>query len=550
MRRIFFLVPLILCLFIDFNISAQTNVITNGGFEAPHSTGYLRKVANGWTAWVGAGTGDFYPEQYGSVYAGAYSQAILAELPHPDAGVMGLSQTVGGIPAGSRIRATVTGSIFMAGSYTDDEFKTTGARLQIGIDPNGGTNPNDGDIVWSGELHSSSGVKEGDSVWRVSYRQITVETTSTGPSVTVFLRAIQQWSSLEQRYFFDNASLVVLEEGTGTTPDDPDGGTTTVSPTAVPVVASSFASQQEAQEDGSIIHTVQAGNTLYAIAAVYKVNVDEIRALNPSIGDGRILQPGDQLLIRPAQTDAAESTEEATIEPDATDEEPVATEEDAAAAGDDPDATTEPVASAVVVASNTPRPVATQVPTLPPATATPITPATAPVNVADANVDAASPAGESVCVTIFENTINVNGGRERSDVALRGGTIDLMQGDAKLPPTFNDASDALCFENLAVGEYMLHVSAPPGYVTNSSQMLVRVQSGDNLNIPIDATKGEIVAIANPPSNDTQNQATDAQTSPAEDDNNQTLQIIGLIAFAMAGFSLVGGIVIALIMRRS
>jgi LysM repeat protein len=51
--------------------------------------------------------------------------------------------------------------------------------------------------------------------------------------------------------------------------------------------------------DGSIVHTVQEGDTLFGLALLYGTTVDEIRALNGL--DSDLLIVGQELLIRPPQ---------------------------------------------------------------------------------------------------------------------------------------------------------------------------------------------------------------------------------------------------------
>lgn len=62
---------------------------------------------------------------------------------------------------------------------------------------------------------------------------------------------------------------------------------------------------QPAQEDGSIVHVVQPGHTLFAIARAYGVTLQEIIERN-AIANRSLIQVGQALLIREAPADRAE----------------------------------------------------------------------------------------------------------------------------------------------------------------------------------------------------------------------------------------------------
>jgi len=68
-------------------------------------------------------------------------------------------------------------------------------------------------------------------------------------------------------------------------------------------------------EDGSIIHIVNHGETLWGIAQSYGVTVDDIRRLNGIAGDSTLIHPGQKLLIRPANTIPPFQSEETSSEP-------------------------------------------------------------------------------------------------------------------------------------------------------------------------------------------------------------------------------------------
>ena len=183
---------------------AQANLLTNPGLEDPYSGPPMRATAYGWSHWVGAGNPDFYPEQYGSVFAGARSQAILGSWSTFTAAVY---QSVPNVPVGATVRASAWGQLFVGISTNP---AGTNSQMRVGIDPNGGTNPYDSDVVWSGTLSSTGPATVAGQSLFTAYTQLTVEARATGGSVTIFLWGSQTWAAAEHRQFWDNASLIVV----------------------------------------------------------------------------------------------------------------------------------------------------------------------------------------------------------------------------------------------------------------------------------------------------------------------------------------------------
>ena len=67
--------------------------------------------------------------------------------------------------------------------------------------------------------------------------------------------------------------------------------------------------------DGSIVHVVGYGQSLWSIADAYKIKIDQIRALNGISQDYSLINTGQELLIQPAYTPTAtfSAAEEATL---------------------------------------------------------------------------------------------------------------------------------------------------------------------------------------------------------------------------------------------
>lgn len=75
------------------------------------------------------------------------------------------------------------------------------------------------------------------------------------------------------------------------TPVNPQGTPVTVAPPVVPVAVTSTPNP-----DGRVVHIVQSGQTLWTIAAVYGVSLEELRALNGLSDDW--IQPGQEIIVR------------------------------------------------------------------------------------------------------------------------------------------------------------------------------------------------------------------------------------------------------------
>lgn len=120
-------------------------------------------------------------------------------------------------------------------------------------------------------------------------------------------------------------------------------------PVMIPVV------KANPQPDGSILHIIRTGQTLWTLAAVYEVPLQQILELN-NFSESQIIHPGDEVMVAPA---GSAPTVEATQDPEATAEASgTATEEQSPGLTPSPSPTSEELAAAAVEGEATSVPLA------------------------------------------------------------------------------------------------------------------------------------------------------------------------------------------------
>jgi LysM repeat protein len=173
-------------------------------------------------------------------------------------------------------------------------------HTRIGIDPTGGTNPWSPNIVWSPEIDAYD-------VW--TYFQ--VEATAQNSTVTVFTYSRPDWTDelfrINNDVYLDDASLVTLNEALPTDTPEPEAPTATLDPslpTSTPAPTATPAATATPRPDGAIVHIVQDGDTLGAIALRYAVSVETLLQLN-GLSDANMLSVGQELVIAVPESPAA-----------------------------------------------------------------------------------------------------------------------------------------------------------------------------------------------------------------------------------------------------
>jgi LysM repeat protein len=524
----------------------SSNALVNPSFEEGSFGPYTQRrggekpiyLPGGWNFWLNTNTVNQF-----------YNRADrVAIFPHPgpapspqngsralsiDCGFVTCSvaiyQQVGGVTAGQAVGASVYTQVHacnLGGSNTTcGSAVESGSQTRIGIDPAGGTDPTNPAIVWS--------------AWATphdQWKQISVQATASGTTVTLFLYSTQQNFADLNKTYWDAA--VLSGGGAGSAAPAANSGTPlpTSTPTPPPYVA--FVAPQAAQADGSIVHTVQAGDTIDSIAVAYGVTRTDIMTLN-NISDPRIISLGQKLTIKPPPAGS-----QPTAEPpaDNSSAEPSQTEEAVVIGAAPPDTTAaEPTTDSAAPAESP-----TEAPTQPPQPTAPL--ATAPVVVAQSGgIDPASTEAQ-VCVLLFDDE-NQNRIQESGESLLPGGTITLALGSDNVGSyTTDGSSEPHCFDNLAAGDYIALASAPSGYgLTTPDQLRLQAKPGPAISIAFGAAQG-VQPPAVPPVDNSAVVDETVQNETASN-NNSLLSNLGLIVFGLAAVVLIGGVGITLFLRR-
>jgi LysM repeat protein len=496
-------------------VNAQTNLLRDPGFEGdqyknvaidPADENTRFNVPVDWDGWF---TLTPHSADWMNVYPNGFPQIGWPRRSGNRAVNISRGQATFTVALYQRVTVTA-GSNVLGGAYVYNENATGTARA--GIDPNGGTNPYDTDIVWGNWVTGPNS----------NFFETTVSATATGTTVTLFLFATQSAPSDPNGVYWDDAYLQIGGSGgsVGTPGGTPVSGVPVV-PTSPPPAVASFVQPQAPQADGSIVHTVMSGDTLAGIAFAYGVTVDQLMAQN-NISNARFISVGQEILIVPADEGGSSnaSTDEETSAPESTED---------AGSTDNQSPDEEPTAR----------------PTNPPVVASPTPAPPAPVReVAQSDVDPLA-TDSSLCVVFFEDE-NQNRLQEEGENLLEDGEITLTSDGQTVEEATTDDNESPCFEGLAAGDYVVSASAPRGYgLTTPDQLRVTLLAGETLYVAFGAAEGVEVAAA--PTADSQIVTEpDNDTPPiTETTDGSTLNVIidnsGLIVFGLAGLVMVIGL---------
>ncbi|MBK8025300.1 MAG: LysM peptidoglycan-binding domain-containing protein [Chloroflexi bacterium] len=436
------------------------------------------------------------------------------------------------------------------GASTCASSTDSGAFTRIGLDPDGGTDPLDGDVVWSTHQLPHD-----------NWVQMNVSATATGGTVTLFLYTSQTWPREFNNVYWDDA---YLNAGSG-------DGSAPIIPTPPQEVG--FVQPQGQRGDGSIVHIVQAGDTIDSIAVAYGMTRDELLAVNPNLTSTRFIQIGQEIIIQPplptptpspTTLAAAEATLPA-LDPS------LLTSIAAAAAGESTAEATAETAALTATPSPTASPTETVTLEAPPTEVTPtVEPTSAPTVIAAAPTSPASailaaprapvvsaadgvvfpldPADEttSICVMMFEDA-NQNRLQDAGEGLVTGGTIVLIMGGEQMADHITGDLDPTCIDRLPSARYTALAQAPEGYgLTTSGQLQVQTTGGSKITVAFGAAPGYTPPVA--PTADFVAGA-EAQIEEITPQGVPLRQNLGLIVLGAAAFVLVAGTAATLLLRR-
>ncbi len=564
---------LLICLLLVavlFPSAAQDNLLTDPGFEDTNMKGVVFDEASGTTFSVNAAWNGWYATS-------PREQEWQNRIPN---GTGRNNVGAGFVRSGnrsqelSRGQATFTAAVYQTVSvaegtnligsayYVMDLTADGNSQARVGIDPNGGNNPLDSDVVWSGW--------GGNQLATSGFRQLTVNATSTGPAVTLFLYTTQSVPSQQNGIFWDDASLTVggggspVEEG-----EDGESGEEAAPPPPPPPPAEvPLVVPQGTQEDGSIVHIVQAGDTINSIAVAYGVRGSYLIELNNILQPGLIRQ-GQPILIQPPSDEApAEEEDVPEAEEDTVDESETAAEppaEDLSTGGtlnifvrdggtgvslgaairafssmeddstgdagglsspttaDEPDVTVdtggaasedpapEVEEEAPVATEEVAEPVVEEEPTTDQEVTGPVVEAEESVETEEVAEEAPQPTEvaaaapdplanvASLCVMIYADANN-DTARQPAEGSVPGGMISLQREGAEVDSFITDDSPNMsCFENLEPGQYIVDATAPDGFtLLPSSRSRPNLPAGQQVNISFAAVDSSTVPEAAAP----------------------------------------------------
>lgn len=259
---------------------------------------------------------------------------------------------------------------------------------------------------------------------------------ATASEMTVFVEYTSKWGLDNNGIFMDALRLEPLgmaHTPTPTPPPPPPTATPGPSPTPLPTPTP--------RPDGAIVHVVEEGDTLFALAYRYDVPVEQIRELN-NLESSDLLRVGQELVI--------------SI-PD--------------------EAPTSPASTAPAPTASVPATTATSLPQPPTSTPAPVSP---------------TPEGASICVLAFHDRNGDTFRNPENEELLPNAEFTLADASGVLEKyTTDGVNEPHCFTELEPGPYRVIQNPPIGYKASGlSEQNVALAEGTSFEFKFGNTQDQ------------------------------------------------------------
>lgn len=471
------------------------NLLVNPGFEEGHynQDGIAEiTVPNGWRMhWSNN------ERIFGGEYPTARPETVvwnIAGAPAHEAGVFwrdgiytvkifkgwapvwaAMSQDVSGLQVGRRYRLTAPIYIDLVENYdggnkVPPSHNDTG-RVRLGASPVGAAWRDEGAIAYSGWWTAAT-----IDPFYQAYPIFVHDFTATQANMTIWIEMASSYPYQNNGFFIDTVGLYALNETAAVPNPAPPAqnppaagqGQGQAPPAAPP--AQPAGPTPTPRADGSVVHVVQSGDTMWAVAFQYAETLGmtaeealpHIQELN---NNPAFLTVGQELLIKgPGEGAAA---------PDATSEDE--SEGEATPAGDDAAAT--PEATAEGAASTEDAAGEEESDAEPTEEATTETALVAPTGEEAAAEEAEASAG-GVCVTVYDDA-NGDAVRDSTEGLLANAAVTLSRAGNTISTYITDGTtEPYCFEVAEADTYQVQIYPPADYVsTGEDTWAVAVTEG-------------------------------------------------------------------------
>jgi hypothetical protein len=510
-------------------VSAQEdNLLTNPSFEGEYSifipsgghpdcpTGYCNTVQlpAGWMPWwmkerPSDGNPEYKPATApfsNRVHSGSTAAQYFTFYRTHKAG---LYQQVT-VPNNALVRFTIWGQAWMTDDDSAHSVNPVPINMRIGIDPTGGSNVYSSAIVWSGFQQPFD-----------QYQPFSVEARAQGDRVTVFTFSNPDTNPYTNEYglkhinaYWDTAALVVVGAGSAPAPAPApppagSGGSGGSVPAAPPPAAPMPVGPTPTPDaEGHIYHMVQAGDTLWSIAARAGITLDQLLQLN-NLNRETFIQAGQQLLLGRVEPPAMVEEEEAEADASLT----------------------------LAEAAEEPAPTPTLQPPTPTIVPTPVT------------------RGGDICLKAFDD-LNQNGIHDPGETLRASVVFTIADGTTVHSNYVTDGvSEPTCIQGLPAGSYRISRSQlPHETLTTDGNWAVSLTDGSILHLEFGsylAAAEELASLAAPAAGEMLDSSRLAGAALAEaGDSDGWANTLVIAAVALALLLLVGVLVVILSARRA